>query len=709
MIAIKINGEFLDMPEKFKINFVKCNPLFATGFVEGDFSYSFALKLSPKNMRIFGFPQELNIYGNPILFNCELYLDNIFWTTAILTINSNTKSTVECDLVTNAGLFGKNTANKKLKELDFGNDPFIPEAQLYALYLLQGTYGSADTITFDINSGAYNYNIPFTGNLWTALGNLVNAVNLQTPMHGFVASRRRYEIRSGTEICFFYVEKPFSYTSDSVTFNIYFATGNVSNFYAPLLNQWTYQPDAAQVHILAHMKNMLDYPYYREFFTERQYCFPKMINTDFYSTNDYLSSVIYNNYNGTVGVYDINLNENLAVPFLFVKYIVERMLLDSGYRLGGSFFEDPEIATLILYNNRALGFLYYNDNEHVSDILYFEDHVSMTTCGDFLNMLKSKFSLSFKFDARKKICFIDGSKDIINSLKRKDYTNKAEPYHNSEMIVKKGFTFGFEFDSSDAYVEDYIRDLSSYTLKGAKQTTDDLPMIGNVSGDVRYVSNMNMWCYWDVNDNSWKGLAQNLMDKIIGDGETEVRVKGSPVFIRWKPYDPRAGAETKQLMAWTAQRGTHNGLNKGVDNRSIGSRLLFWRGIDQDENGEDYPLASYEPYNFNFDKNWNYSLQWETENGLINKWWKEYIRFWNSTRMVTHRMILSAHELIMLDEREKIRIDGIDYLMKEMRISFSQNGIEKIEADLYMVNMRAQIGQLYEEYPIEEEEPGGGE
>jgi hypothetical protein len=715
MIAIKINGEFLDMPEKFKINFVKCNPLFASGLIEGDFTYNFTLPLTSKNMQIFGFPHVLNIYANPLEYECELYLDEIQWTYAILTIVSNTPDAVKCNLVTNGSDFVKVTAPKKLKQIEYDCSGLIPEAKIFGLYLIKGLKNTADTITFDLGvppiGGLYTYIAPYNGDMYETLEQLKNLVNAQTSSHKFTAEIKRYRTYAGYDVCWFYVEKEFVNNNEYIPITMSFSTGNVSQYVAPLLNERTYFPWAID-HLIIHMNNMFEWKgweHYREWFTERQYCFPMMMNTDYYGSGDAASNVIINNYKQLHNTYEINQAETIGIPFLFLKYVVESVLADAGYSLKGSFFNDTEIQKLILYNNFGLGYSDYDAYKLYSVIIDAINHLPDCTCGDLLNAIKSMFSLSIIFRKKDHSCYIDPSKEILQSILYNDLTHRAEPYTESEYIVKKGLTFSFNFDSGDAYTTEYIKSLSEFNIKGAKVSADDLPTTGNYPGDIRFVANMNMWCYWNDDTSEWKALSQNLMEKVIGDGETQIQVNASPVFIRHKPYNPTTSAEMQQLMGWISQSGNAKISTKTVSNPNFGIRLLFWRGLDADEVGAAYPLASYEPYNFNFDKNWNYSLQWETENGLINKWWKEYIRFWNSTRMVTYRMILSAHELIMLDEREKIRIDGIDYLMKEMRISFSQNGIEKIEADLYMVNMRAQIGQLYEEYPIEEEPEEGGE
>jgi hypothetical protein len=698
MIGIKIDNLWLDLPENFTINFVKSNPMFATGMIEGDFSYQFSIPASASNMRILNYPTQRAVQNVSVDNDCQLYLSNIFWREAVLRVKTATRNSISVKIYSAAGEFSIKTANKKLKDIEFGLDDYIPEAYKYTLFTMDAVVGGSDVLNLGINAPAYLYPGNFNGNLLTCLQEMADNVNLDTGTHGFTAyvKRLEYVAATGKERCQLLIRKAFDYGINADVITMAYNFGDVTE--TDKINNNTSHLAADGAHIRAHMLNLLN-TYYCQWHTDRQYRFPMVMNNNF-AGDDVL--VYYNKYDGNTDTYNDQTN-NTWVPFFFVKWVVEKMLADCGYTLTGSFFDDSEIASLILYNSYSADWLVYTDgNEYMGDIIYPGNHMPDISCGDLLNALKSKFCLSVNFNAKSKQCSIIPMKEIVRKIFKKDITNLSEPMSEiSYEFYNMGIKFSFQFDSSDAYPAQYIKDLTQYNIKGAKESYVDLPSSGNARGDIRLVKNMNLWCEWNEDTTTWDSLAFHLGDKTIGNGLIEISTAFSPVFCRHKPYDMHTSAECKQMLPWVSHPGTSNA--RMVNNTSFGARLLFWRGLDTDEDGLNYPLASYEPYDFNFDRNWNYSLQWDSEYGLIAIWWLDYINFMNNLRPEIHFLRLSAIDVIDFMDTEKLRIDGIDYLMKQLKIQFNQRGIEKIEAELYNVNMFGYSEDYYEVYDVEPE------
>jgi hypothetical protein len=698
MIGIKIEGNWLDLPENFTINFVKSNPMFATGVIEGDFSYQFSIPASASNMRILNYPTQRAVQNVSVDNDCQLYLSHIFWREAVLRVKTATRNSISVELYSAAGEFSVKTANKKLKDIEFGLDDYIPEAYKYTLFTMDAVVGGTDVLNLGINAPAHLYPGNFNGNLLTCLNEMADAVNLDTAVHGFTAYAKRleYVAATGKERCQLLVKKAFDYGINADVITMAYNFGDVTE--TDKINNDTSHLAADGAHIRAHMLNLLN-PYYCQWHTDRQYRFPMVMNNNF-AGDDVL--VYYNKYDGSTDTY-IDQNNNTWVPFFFVKWVVEKMLEDSGYTLAGSFFDEEEIASLILYNSYSCDWLVYTDGkEYMGDIIYPGNHMPDMTCGELLNALKSMFCLSVNFNPLTRVCRIDSMRDILRRSNILDLTNKSEPFIEIEFLKSQnGYTFTFEFDLSDAYTSEYIKDLTQYNIKGAKESYVDLPSSGNARGDIRLVKNMNLWCEWNEDTTTWDSLAFHLADKTTGNGYNSVKTALSPVFIRQKPYDMHTSAESKQMLPWVSHPGTSNA--RMVNNTIFAGRLLFWRGLDTDEDGLNYPLASYEPYDFNFDQNWNYSLQWDSEYGLIATWWLDYLNFVKNIRPEKRNMIFTASDVLNFNFNQKISIEYLIYLVKEMQITFTQKGIERIEAELYNVNMFGYSEDYYEVYDVEPE------
>ena len=91
-------------------------------------------------------------------------------------------------------------------------------------------------------------------------------------------------------------------------------------------------------------------------------------------------------------------------------------------------------------------------------------------------------------------------------------------------------------------------------------------------------------------------------------------------------------------------------------------RFLFWRGII-----DGYPTATASDLNQNPD--YNYTLHWEGEKGLYNKFWKDYVSFLQKSKHSTEQKIyINLVDLVNFDITKKKRFFGNDYLIKKLSV-----------------------------------------
>jgi hypothetical protein len=115
-------------------------------------------------------------------------------------------------------------------------------------------------------------------------------------------------------------------------------------------------------------------------------------------------------------------------------------------------------------------------------------------------------------------------------------------------------------------------------------------------------------------------------------------------------------------------------------------QLLFYRGLQDDGNADDYPMASYDVYDYAFTKIANYALRWDGDYGLVKTWWTEYINFRQNTRLVTRKAKLGEKELRDPKPWLKKRIDRVNAFYKQIRFVLTETGFRDVEIDYYPVN-----------------------
>lgn len=127
---------------------------------------------------------------------------------------------------------------------------------------------------------------------------------------------------------------------------------------------------------------------------------------------------------------------------------------------------------------------------------------------------------------------------------------------------------------------------------------------------------------------------------------------------------------------------TESATGPYVDNSSqeknFNLRLFFYKGISTNSSGTDYPSASYKG---------NYSLKWidgdETEIGMINTFWKNYLHFLKNRKKETRLINFELRHLLAIDFEKKYRIAGINYLINSIDVTLTMQGIEPATVELF--------------------------
>ena len=118
-----------------------------------------------------------------------------------------------------------------------------------------------------------------------------------------------------------------------------------------------------------------------------------------------------------------------------------------------------------------------------------------------------------------------------------------------------------------------------------------------------------------------------------------------------------------------------------IDSRNVrptSLSLLVYAG-QRTVDGKNYPFLS--PYG-----NENITLSWEGENGLINKYHKEFKDWIEKARLkVSGVFLLTALELNKLSITEKIHIEGRNYYIEKLQYTIRRDRIDPVVADLIEV------------------------
>lgn len=384
------------------------------------------------------------------------------------------------------------------------------------------------------------------------------------------------------------------------------------------------------------------------------YQFPTCRNPDIYQDVSFIQSggsinhEYINHYDGgtysqviqsTSGAAPEVYYANTFVPYPYLAYVLKEIFKSASVRAVGSWLEDPEIRTLLMYNT------YCADGPGVVSLpstlnktnaltLNLQNHVPDIPISQFLNSLRNQFNLIYYWNTFSNEVSIDSFKDIHASTKYVDWTSKLIGRPGIEITERSGYTFSYEQDSNDAV--QIADNLLRHVINGGENAYETRSSLIELLSETDYVAGGKDWLIHQANQ---PGNSANF------------------------PVPPSA-----------------------PNSAPFNLRLLFWRGMQPDSNSNDYPMGTPDLKRFNGTDipGANYQLYWDGSKGLYNTWWKTYVDLFQKSKLVTVRVQLSLLEVLSIDIRQKVRLyDNLFYINK---VKFDIGDVIKpVEVELYRI------------------------
>ncbi len=376
-------------------------------------------------------------------------------------------------------------------------------------------------------------------------------------------------------------------------------------------------------------------------------------------------------------------------PFPYLVYVFRRILEEKGYILEGSFFEDSEILTLIIYNN------YLEDDGNLKLSYNLQNHVPDIGQADFLIRLRKKFNLGYFFDHDRKAMEVIPLKELLSNPNYDDWTRRVGPEEEVKQDKKSTYTLKMAYDATDATYPGRYKPLDPLNIVATVETFADLPVATQQMGDdneARLVRSLNQ--YWFVFLQPpfapfWKYYSDNFYDLQVGDGE------GRDIKIDAKISTLMQGSKTNQISGETQlvpeiRQECSTDFGDKV-NLPFGFSLLFYRGIhDSDIGSKDYPMGIGHNYDLQETRIAEYSLKMDGADGIYETWWKSWLGFLINKKTVIRNNRLNITELKSyvnggVGWKKKIRIDDVEFIQKSINVTFTMTGIQPAKVTLYSI------------------------
>lgn len=318
---------------------------------------------------------------------------------------------------------------------------------------------------------------------------------------------------------------------------------------------------------------------------------------------------------------DGNKTKYPITPFPYLVYILEKLFTELGYySLIGDWINEDFIRRVVIYNNQSLDSLDGNGVNVWSNSVNFNNHLPDMTISDFLIEVCTYFGVFPLIDDKENTVEFVKIKNVLSDQFYSDYNGRASQKYEVDPNDYSGLKFVMNPDSTDRH--------------------QDVP--------------------------------HNWMNHKVDDGGEKIEVNASTLSMRTP-----AGTHFDTAIPYAKQLGISDEFEQSDDNR-CGLRFLVFRGMTQDNNGDDHPRGHYMT-----DTD---SLRWKDDEGLVNKCYNEFVELKKSTEAVNRAVRMNITEYFNFNMNKKLMIDNVKYLVKSYRARILKDrGIEPVECVLQKV------------------------
>lgn len=355
-------------------------------------------------------------------------------------------------------------------------------------------------------------------------------------------------------------------------------------------------------------------------------------------------------------------------PFARLKPLVDKVFED--FKFKNLLFDNEELKLLYLYNNYTIA---GKSSSYDSDESFnLANHLPEISIAEFIKSLQMFFCAGlFKHFSKNEIKLV-AMKDMLKSTPTVDWTKRISKESNLEPIENKIGVFEFEKSGVDALEHDYVEESIVYTVGKSESILvhDKATWINNIALIYKDDKVIRVESKKEFEDK--KNTLSSKMNRL------------EMLDYGYYYTEPDTGNLTEQPnIPYPAcyVPGSRFDIEKRP---KMPLKLMLYRGMIGDD-GYKMPLTSNNNYGIDGADTYNYSLNWEGEKGLYNTFHKEWHRITADGKLLSCQINLTTTELYNVDMSEVIHISGSNYVIKNLKVNLTSEGLKPISAQLVKI------------------------
>jgi len=389
---------------------------------------------------------------------------------------------------------------------------------------------------------------------------------------------------------------------------------------------------------------------------------------------------------------------NIFTPFPYLAYFIKRLAFDLGITINNNVFENPDLNQLVIFNAFSENNLISNDLIVPSYGFDLADHVPDILVSEYWLHLCALLGIGWEFRSSPQTLTLANLEDIMKDTDFIDFPGTVAPDPELQASFFNGYRLKQE-PSKDSYISDNFRSLDGLTLKGSVTFINQLSSITDQQiNDCYYVTMRHEYYIWNYDKEfaclNWIFHSKDFFftmestDPALTEQPLEITSKIAPIMLNgYDLLDHNICAPTFRhwLIPVTHQAGTFEGLPDYFKSE-FSTSLLFYRGLQFDNQDKLYPLGTPDVYNYAGERvvteghEATLSLRWDGEYGLYNNRYKKWIDFLlKSPGTWEFRASMSPLEIAGISFLRWYTIQGNRFLIKEMNFNIYNDHISEVK------------------------------
>lgn len=398
----------------------------------------------------------------------------------------------------------------------------------------------------------------------------------------------------------------------------------------------------------------------------------------------------------------------IVVPFPYLLYVIKKLFNEFGANITYWAFEEyPEFNNAVLFSIFDMTYMRSPHFGKYINSLNLKKSIPDIKITEFLKGLRHLFNLHYFF--KNNGVTILFARDIINNPEYIEFSENIIAGPEKKFEAADGWELKQNTDDNDSWLKDQLGEVDISRFLGEVDSFSNLPAAYlSEFGDIYLVLDESYYYENQPNiigvgewiklspavtylklpvDNKW----ETSFSALLNSEETDT------ITVQYWDFELEDYYDWPVELTWNVPRTGHERDNYP----EFTPRILFYRGkytavptyAPAPPEGSiipdyDYPFASSDVYDPDGVKisDANISLNWLGEYGLYETFWKDYLEWFNNKKVkVKFKKLLTPAQIRNIDFSKKYRIDGVDYLLTEVKIPVKENAIEAATIEGYKV------------------------